>query len=89
MHVFVSVEMEGVATLDQILRGGHGDPRAQQLMTAEANTAIRGAYVAGAESVVVNDSHATMDNLLADELDPRARLINGAAKPVVHGPGRR
>jgi D-amino peptidase len=84
MRVFVSVDMEGVAgvaTLDQILRGGHGYPRAQQLMTAEANAAIRGAFSAGADEVVVNDSHGLMDNLLPDALDPRARLINGAPKP--------
>ena len=83
-RVFISVDMEGVAgiaTLDQILRGGHGYPRAQQLMTAEANAAIRGAYAGGATEVLVNDSHGTMDNLLPDELDPRARLLTGAPKP--------
>ena len=65
-RVFISVDMEGVAgvaTLDQILRGGSGYPRAQELMTAEANAAIRGAFTGGADEVVVNDSHGTMDNL--------------------------
>lgn len=84
MRVFVSVDMEGVAgvaTLDQIVRGGHGYPRAQQLMTAEANAAIRGALAAGADEVLVNDSHGTMDNLFADLLDRRARLLTGAPKP--------
>ena len=84
MRVFISVDMEGVAgiaTLDQILRGGHGYPRAQALMTAEANAAIRGAFDAGGDDVVVNDSHGTMDNLLQDELDPRARLLSGSPKP--------
>ncbi len=33
-------EIAGVATRDQIIRGGHGYPRAQQQMTAEANAAI-------------------------------------------------
>ena len=61
-RVFISVDMEGVAgvaTLDQIVRGGSGYPRAQELMTAEANAAIRGAYAGGADEVVVNDSHGT------------------------------
>jgi D-amino peptidase len=83
-RVFISVDMEGVAgvaTLDQILRGGHGYPRAQALMTAEANAAVRGAIAAGADEVVVNDSHGTMDNLLPDLLDRRARLLNGSPKP--------
>ncbi len=83
-RVFISVDMEGVAgiaTLDQIIRGGHGYPNAQALMTAEANAAIRGAFAAGADEVLVNDSHGTMDNLLADALDPGARLLIGAPKP--------
>lgn len=84
MRVFISVDMEGVAgvaTLDQIIRGGSGYPRAQALMTAEANAAIRGAFAGGATDVVVNDSHGTMDNLLHDALDPRARVLFGAPRP--------
>ncbi|MEO7126488.1 MAG: M55 family metallopeptidase [Nakamurella sp.] len=83
MHVYISIDMEGVAgiaTPDQIIRGAHGYPRAQQLMTSEANAAIAGAFDAGAESVLVNDSHGTMDNLLQDQLDPRARLLIGSPK---------
>src|SRR5436190_1923129 len=84
MRVFVSVDMEGVAgvaTFDQIIRGGTGYPRAQELMTAEAAAAIRGAFTGGATEVVVNDSHGTMDNLLLDRLDPRARVVFGAPRP--------
>src|SRR5688572_573087 len=82
-RVFISVDMEGVAgvaTLDQVIRGGHGYPRAQELMTQEANAAIRGAFAGGADEVVVNDSHGTMDNLLHDRLDSRARLGFGAPR---------
>lgn len=82
-RVFISVDMEGVAgvaTLDQIVRGGHGYARAQEMMTQEANAAIRGAFAGGADEVVVNDSHGTMDNLLHDRLDPRARLVFGAPR---------
>ena len=84
MRVFVSVDMEGVAgvaTYDQIIRGGTGYGRAQELMTQEANAAIRGAFAGGADEVVVNDSHGTMDNLLHERLDPRARLVFGAPRP--------
>ena len=83
MRVFVSVDMEGVAgvaTLDQVVRGGTGYGRAQELMTEEANAAIRGAFAGGATEVLVNDSHGTMDNLLHDRLDPRARLVFGAPR---------
>lgn len=83
MKVYISVDMEGVAgvaTFDQIVRGGSGYARAQELMTQEANAAIAGAFEGGATSVLVNDSHGTMDNLLHDRLDPRARLVFGAPK---------
>ncbi|MDN5547779.1 MAG: M55 family metallopeptidase, partial [Rhodococcus sp. (in: high G+C Gram-positive bacteria)] len=83
MHVYISVDMEGIAgiaTLDQTIRGGGGYHRAQMLMTAETNAAIAGAFDAGATSVLVNDSHGTMDNLLHADLDPRARLIFGSPK---------
>jgi D-amino peptidase len=70
----------GVATLDQVVRGGTGYPRAQELMTAEANAAIRGAFDGGATEVVVNVSHGTMDNLLHDRLDARARIVFGAPR---------
>jgi D-amino peptidase len=83
-RVFVSVDMEGVAgvaTFDQVIRGGSGYPRAQELMTAEANAAIRGAFAGGASEVLVADSHGTMDNLLHDRLDQRARVLFGAPRP--------
>lgn len=82
-HVYISADMEGIAgiaTLDQVARGGFGYARAQRLMTNEANAAIAGAFDGGATEVTINDSHGTMDNLLPDELDPRARLIIGSPK---------
>jgi len=88
--VYLSVDLEGVAgiaTFDQILRGGSGYPRAQSLMTAEANAAIRGAFAGGATEVVVSDSHGTMDNLPADQLDPRARLVTGGPRPACMAQG--
>ncbi|MEV0621780.1 M55 family metallopeptidase [Nonomuraea sp. NPDC050404] len=85
MRVFISIDMEGVAgvaTLDQAVRGGTGYPLAQRLMTAEADAAIRGAFDAGAEEVVINDSHGSMDNLLHADLDPRAQVVTGSPKPL-------
>jgi D-amino peptidase len=84
MRIFISVDMEGVAgvaTFDQVIRGGNGYPRAQELMTEEANAAIRGAFAGGADEVLVNDSHGTMDNLLHDRIDPRARILFGTPRP--------
>lgn len=83
MRVFVSVDMEGIAgvsTPDQAYRGGHNYAASQRLMTEEANAAVAGAFDAGATSVVVNDAHGTMDNLLPELLDERAELVNGRPK---------
>ncbi|UVJ37763.1 M55 family metallopeptidase [Arthrobacter sp. CJ23] len=83
VKTFISIDMEGVAgvaTFDQVVRGGYGYPRAQELMTLEANAAIAGAFDAGAEEVVINDSHGTMDNLIHELLDPRAIVVFGSPK---------
>ncbi|MGC0421017.1 M55 family metallopeptidase [Embleya sp. AB8] len=92
MDVYISIDMEGVAgiaTIDQIVRGGGGYTRAQEMMTGEANAAIEGAFAAGADNVLINDSHGTMDNLIARDLDRRARVIQGSPKAqcMAHGLG--
>jgi D-amino peptidase len=81
--VFVSIDMEGiagVAHLRQVWRGSDDFPAARKLMTEEANAAVAGAFDGGAMSVVVNDSHGDMENLLPEEMDPRAELILGSPK---------
>src|SRR3984957_17407803 len=55
---------------------------ARVLMTAEANAAVAGAFDGGATSVVVNDSHGPMDNLLGEQLDPRADYVIGDPRPL-------
>lgn len=92
MKVYISVDMEGVAgvaTPDQTSRGGRGYPRAQELMTCEANAAIAGAFDGGADSVTVSDSHGTMDNIVHEQLDARARLVFGTPRSgsMTHGLG--
>jgi D-amino peptidase len=84
MKIYVSVDMEGIAGVvhvDQTRRSGHDYEKARRWMTLEANAAILGAFDAGAKSVVVNDSHGDMRNLLLDELEPRAEIISGSLKP--------
>ena len=50
-------------------------------MTADVNAAITGAFAGGADEVVVTDGHWNGDNLLIEELDPRARLNTGSPSP--------
>jgi hypothetical protein len=49
-------------------------------MTAEVNSAIRGAFDGGATEVVVTDAHSIGLNLISDEVDERARLISGTPR---------
>src|SRR5258708_30599139 len=56
-------------------------------MTKEVNAAIEGAASNGAARFCVNDSHGTMHNLHPDEVDPRAELLAGTAKPWFMGQG--
>jgi D-amino peptidase len=83
-NVFVSIDMEGIAgiaTLQQVWRGSDDFPASRKLMTLEANAAVEGAFQGGATSVVVNDSHGDMYNLLPEEMDARAELLTGTPKP--------
>lgn len=87
MRVYMSVDMEGVAGVVHEDQTDPVDPRHageynrfRRLMTGEANAAIEGAVTAGARTVVVNDSHWLMRNLLAEELLPAAELLSGGPK---------
>jgi D-amino peptidase len=87
MRVYISVDMEGVAGVVHEDQTDPVDPRYagdynrfRRLMTAEANAAIEGAVAAGARTVLVNDSHWLMRNLLPEELHPAAELLSGGPK---------
>ena len=83
MKILISVDMEGITG---VVSQSHTDhttaeyQRFRKLMTADANAAIEGAVAGGATDIVVNDSHANMDNILIEELNPAARLISGSPK---------
>ena len=87
MNIYISIDMEGIAgvahedqtdPIDPKHAGEYG--RFRRLMTEEANAAIEGALEAGAESVLVNDSHWLMRNILAEELHPAAELLSSGPK---------
>src|SRR2546423_9257640 len=77
----------GVATYSHVMMQGVEYERARKWMTDEANACIEGASTAGARKVCVNDSHGAMHNIYADDLDPRAELLVGTAKPWSMGQG--
>ena len=83
--ILIAVDIEGVAGVwrpEQVQAGNADYERARRWMTQEADAAIRGAFAGGASAVLVNDSHGHFGNLLADELDPRAELIQGKPRQL-------
>jgi len=85
MKVFISADMEGVGGVvdwKQVSDAEAEYERARRWMTAEVNAAIEGALAGGATEIVVNDSHGYMRNILIEELNPAARLVTGAPKPL-------
>lgn len=85
-RILVSMDIEGVAGVwrpEQTQAGPSDYERARRWMTREANAAVQGAFDGGAGEVWVNDSHGHFGNLLPDELDPRAQVIQG--KPRLLG----
>ena len=80
MRVWISVDMEGVAGVSHHRPTGRDDreyPAAADLMVGEANAAIEGALAAGADDILVNDSHGAMYNLRPVDLHPAARVLQG------------
>jgi D-amino peptidase len=89
MRVYISVDMEGVAGVVHEDQTNPLEPRLagefdrfRRLMTAEANAAVEGAIAAGAERVLVNDSHWLMRNIVAEELHEAAELLSGGPKAL-------
>ena len=88
--VWISIDMEGiggVAAYSHVMMQGVEYERARRWMTDEANACIEGAANAGARRFCVNDSHGSMHNIFADDIDPRAELLVGSAKPWSMGQG--
>lgn len=80
MKVFVSADLEGVAGV--VHSAQMDQDKVKRLMTQEVNAAIEGALEAGAEEVLVNDSHGAMRNIMLEELHEGAELIIGSPKPL-------
>jgi len=66
VKVFISSDMEGTAGIvdwQQVIGPGPAYERGRALLLGEVNAAIEGAIDGGADEIVVNDSHWTMQNL--------------------------
>ena len=84
MKILIAADMEGISgvTLWDHVTLAHAEyQRFRKIMTEDVNAAIRGAFDAGADEVIVADGHASMANILIEQLDPRASLNSGSPRP--------
>jgi D-amino peptidase len=85
LRLYISADMEGTAAVCSWTQVDPTNtteyPYYRRLMSQEVRAAIDGAREAGAGDVLVNDSHASMRNVLWDELPDDVRMIYGNRKP--------
>jgi D-amino peptidase len=85
MRIVISADMEGATGVTWPADCEPGNPawqRCRALFTSDVNAAIAGFFAGGATSVLVNEAHATMRNLLLEDLDPRAQMLTGRHKDL-------
>lgn len=84
LKVFI-VSDHGIGSIVSDLQAVPGRAQYQiyrHLMTEEVNAAIRGALAAGATEIMVADSHAHMQNIIVEKLNPMAKLVRGGPRPL-------
>lgn len=83
MRLLISADMEGATGVTWPADCEPGAPewqRCRPMFTSDVNGAIAGLFDGGATEVIVNEAHATMRNLLLEDLDQRATMITGRHK---------
>ncbi len=85
LKIYISVDMEGiwgVVHSNQVSPDSPEYSAARRWMVEDVNAVINGLFEAGVQEIVVNDSHGSMRNILAHELNPKVSLISGSPKPL-------
>ncbi|MGQ9514283.1 MAG: M55 family metallopeptidase [Thermoproteota archaeon] len=85
MKVFISVDLEGISGIVQWDVADRQMER--ELITAEVNAAIAGAFEGGATQILVTEAHGNMRNIIPEKIDFRARFLSGQSKPMNHMSG--
>lgn len=83
MKIYLTLDLEGVATVTALDQVRHGQPEfaaTRVLLTKEINAAIEGALDAGVTEFLVNEGHGQHRNVIPDQLHRAARLLTGRTK---------
>ena len=85
-RIFIVSDMEGVGGVnsadEQLLPGQRRYDESRRLLAGELNAAVEGAFAGGAAEVVIWDGHDGSRSLSIDDIDPRAKLIQGRPTPA-------
>ncbi|MEV3870277.1 M55 family metallopeptidase [Streptomyces sp. NPDC049906] len=85
MKILISADMEGATGVTwpaDVLPGTPQWERCRTLFTSDVNAAVQGFFTGGADTVLVNEAHWTMRNLLLERLDDRVELLTGRHKSL-------
>ncbi len=85
MKILISADMEGATGVTwpaDVEPGTQEWQRCRRMFTCDVNAAVAGFYDGGATEVLINEAHATMRNLLLEELDKRAIMLTGRHKEL-------
>jgi D-amino peptidase len=83
--ILISADMEGATGVTwpaDVRPGSEQWQRFRRMFTSDVNAAVAGFCDSGACSVMINEAHATMRNLLLEDLDQRAVLLTGRHKDL-------
>lgn len=85
MKILISADMEGATGVTwpaDVEPGTEQWQRCRRMFTSDVNAAAAGFFDGGADQVLINEAHATMRNLLLEELDDRAVMLTGRHKEL-------
>jgi D-amino peptidase len=85
MKILISADMEGATGVTwpaDVEPGTEQWQRCRRMFTSDVNAAVAGFFDGGADEVLINEAHATMRNLLLEELDERAVMLTGRHKDL-------
>jgi len=83
--ILISADMEGATGVTwpaDVEPGTEQWQRCRRMFTSDVNAAVAGLLDGGAGEVLINEAHATMRNILLEELDPRAVMLTGRHKEL-------
>ena len=86
MKIYISADMEGVAGVvsgEQLGPSGFEYGRFREFLTAEVNAAIKAARSAGADEILVSDSHGNGQNLLLEKLPEDIQVVRSWPRPLM------